>query len=90
MEEYRNKDFTNEDESAAGFPSRQDIKGLKHKRHRGCRLSKIGCFSLTFISELLEILTPALERSLAEQQHEKSIIEMVKWIMMRNNRISCI
>lgn len=39
---------------------------------------------VSYNSELLEILIPALDRSLAEQQREKSIIEMVKWIMKRS------
>ncbi|MFD5017266.1 helix-turn-helix domain-containing protein [Paenibacillus sp. NPDC058367] len=42
---------------------------------------------LPFISyneELLEILTPVLERTLAEQQGSRSITERVKWIMKRS------
>lgn len=42
---------------------------------------------LPFISyneELLEILTPVLDRTLAEQHGSRSIIERVKWIMKRS------
>nr|WP_026682578.1 AraC family transcriptional regulator [Priestia megaterium] len=42
---------------------------------------------LPFVSyneELLEILTPVLDKSLDEQQRSRSITEMVKWIMKRN------
>ncbi|ADO56538.1 MULTISPECIES: AraC family transcriptional regulator [Paenibacillus] len=42
---------------------------------------------LPFVSyneELLEILTPVLDRSLAEQQRNCSITEMVKWIIKRS------
>lgn len=39
---------------------------------------------VTYNEELLEILTPVLDRSLAEQQQSKSIIEMVKWIIKRS------
>lgn len=39
---------------------------------------------VSYNAELLEILTPALDRSLVEQQREKSIIETVKWIMKRS------
>ncbi|KYG93953.1 helix-turn-helix domain-containing protein [Paenibacillus jamilae] len=63
----------------------------------GCRI-RIGakCNRLTlhrrdldrpFVSynkELLEILTPALDRSLDEQQRSRSITEMVKWILKRS------
>ncbi|WP_134685828.1 helix-turn-helix domain-containing protein [Brevibacillus migulae] len=63
----------------------------------GCRI-RIGaaCNRLTlhrrdldqpFVSyneELLEILTPVLDRSLDEQQRSRSIAEMVKWIMKRS------
>lgn len=63
----------------------------------GCRV-KIGtnCNRLTlhrrdldqpFISynaDLLEILTPVLDRSLGEQQHSRSITEIVKWIIKRS------
>ncbi|WP_410511215.1 helix-turn-helix domain-containing protein [Paenibacillus sp. BR2-3] len=38
---------------------------------------------ISYNAELLEILTPALDRSLNEQQRSKSITEMVKWIMKR-------
>ncbi|NEU27550.1 AraC family transcriptional regulator [Paenibacillus polymyxa] len=43
--------------------------------------------NLPFVSyneELLEILTPVLDRSLAEQQRSGSITEMVKWIIKRS------
>ncbi|MGN7412814.1 helix-turn-helix domain-containing protein [Paenibacillus sp. SAF-068] len=46
-----------------------------------------GDLSLPFLSyneELLEILSPALDRSLDEQKSSRSITEMVKWIMKRN------
>ncbi|MFS0615288.1 helix-turn-helix domain-containing protein [Lederbergia ruris] len=46
-----------------------------------------GDLDLPFVSyneELLEILTPVLDKSLDEQQHSHSITEMVKWIMKRN------
>ncbi|MHA6529411.1 helix-turn-helix domain-containing protein [Paenibacillus sp. BAC0078] len=39
---------------------------------------------VTYNEELLEILTPALDRSLGEQQRSRSITEMVKWIMKRS------
>nr|WP_212922023.1 AraC family transcriptional regulator [Ornithinibacillus bavariensis] len=42
---------------------------------------------LPFVSyneELLEILTPVLDKSLDEQQHSRSITEMVKWILKRS------
>ncbi|WP_419872818.1 helix-turn-helix domain-containing protein [Candidatus Pristimantibacillus sp. PTI5] len=67
------------------------------EEHFGCRI-KLGAernrltlyrsdLDRPFISynaELLEILTPALDRSLNEQQRSKSITEMVKWIMKRS------
>ncbi|MGG6310777.1 helix-turn-helix domain-containing protein [Paenibacillus macerans] len=37
----------------------------------------------SYNEELLEILTPALDRSLNEQQRSRSITETVKWIMKR-------
>ncbi|KMM59955.1 AraC family transcriptional regulator [Bacillus glycinifermentans] len=69
-----------------------DVEALK--AYFGCRI-RIGtnCNRLTlfrgdldrpFVSyneELLEILTPALDQSLDEQQRSLSITEMVKWIM---------
>lgn len=72
-----------------------DVKALE--AYFGCRI-RIGakCNRLTlhrrdldrpFVSyneELLEILTPVLDRSLDEQQHSRSISEMVKWIMKRS------
>lgn len=39
---------------------------------------------LTYNEELLEILTPVLDQSLAEHQHNQSIIETVKWIIKRS------
>ncbi|MHA7584080.1 helix-turn-helix domain-containing protein [Paenibacillus vandeheii] len=39
---------------------------------------------LSYNEELLEILTPILDRSLDEQQGSRSISEMVKWIMKRS------
>lgn len=39
---------------------------------------------VSYNEELLEILTPALDQSLDEQQHSLSITEMVKWIMKRS------
>jgi AraC-like DNA-binding protein len=39
---------------------------------------------LSYNEELLEILTPVLDRSLDEQQGSRSITEMVKWIMKRS------
>lgn len=39
---------------------------------------------LSYNEELLEILTPALDRSLYEQQQSRSITETVKWIMKRS------
>ncbi|MFC9708641.1 AraC family transcriptional regulator ligand-binding domain-containing protein [Paenibacillus sp. NPDC056933] len=39
---------------------------------------------LSYNQELLEILTPALDRSLDDQQGAKSIGERVKWIMKRS------
>ena len=38
---------------------------------------------VSYNAELLEILTPVLDQSLDEQQHSRSITEMVKWIMKR-------
>lgn len=72
-----------------------DIKSLE--AFFGCRI-QIGatCNQLTlhrsdllrpFVSyneELLEILTPALDQSLYEQQSSRSITETVKWIMKRS------
>ncbi|MMZ47576.1 HTH-type transcriptional regulator VirS [compost metagenome] len=72
-----------------------DIQALE--AYFGCRI-RIGakCNRLTlhrrdldrpFVSyneELLEILTPVLDRSLDEQQRSRSITEMVKWIMKRS------
>lgn len=43
--------------------------------------------SLPFLSyneELLEILTPALDRSLDEQESNRSVTEVVKWMMKRS------
>lgn len=39
---------------------------------------------ISYNAELLNILTPALDRSLVEHQRSRSITEMVKWIMKRN------
>ncbi|WP_028530699.1 helix-turn-helix domain-containing protein [Paenibacillus sp. HW567] len=39
---------------------------------------------ISYNEELLEILTPALDRSLGEQQRSRSITEMIKWIMKRS------
>ncbi|SET25402.1 AraC family transcriptional regulator [Paenibacillus sp. NFR01] len=39
---------------------------------------------LTYNEELLEILTPALDRTLQEHQENRSVPEMVKWIMKRS------
>lgn len=39
---------------------------------------------ISYNEELLEILTPALDRSLDEQQRSRSMTEMVKWIMKRS------
>ncbi|CQR56019.1 AraC family transcriptional regulator [Paenibacillus riograndensis] len=39
---------------------------------------------VSYNEELLEILTPALDRSLGEQQRNRSISGMVKWIMKRS------
>lgn len=39
---------------------------------------------VSYNSELLEILTPVLDQSLDEQQCNRSITEMVKWIMKRS------
>lgn len=72
-----------------------DVQTLEE--YFGCRI-RIGakCNRLTlhrrdldrpFISyneEMLEILTPVLDRSLGEQQRSRSITEMVKWIMKRS------
>ncbi len=69
-----------------------DLQALEN--HFGCRI-RVGanCNRLTlhrrdldrsFVSyneELLEILTPVLDRSLDEQQRRRSTTEMVKWIM---------
>ncbi|MFO1446033.1 helix-turn-helix domain-containing protein [Bacillus sp. Bva_UNVM-123] len=72
-----------------------DLQALE--AYFGCRI-RIGadCNRLTlhrgdldrpFVSynaELLEVLTPILDRSLDEQQRCRTIIEMVKWIMKRS------
>ncbi|MEK3947239.1 helix-turn-helix domain-containing protein [Paenibacillus sp. FSL H7-0703] len=72
-----------------------DVQALE--AYFGCRI-RIGakCNRLTlhrrdldrpFVSynkELLGILTPALDRSLDEQQRSRSITEMVKWILKRS------
>jgi len=69
----------------------------KLEAYFGCRV-QIGanCNKLTILredldrhfvsynAELLDILTPALDQSLNEQQHTCSITEMVKWIMKRS------
>jgi len=39
---------------------------------------------VSYNEDLLEILTPALDRSLDEQQCSRSITELVKWIMKRS------
>ncbi|MDQ0116185.1 helix-turn-helix transcriptional regulator [Paenibacillus harenae] len=39
---------------------------------------------VSYNEELLEILTPVLDRSLNEQKRSRSIAEMVKWIMKRS------
>ncbi|CAM3400445.1 AraC family transcriptional regulator [Paenibacillus lupini] len=39
---------------------------------------------LSYNEELLEILTPVLERTLEEQQNSPSIIQSVKWILSRS------
>jgi len=39
---------------------------------------------VSYNEELLEILTPVLDRSLDEQQNNRTITEMVKWIMKRS------
>src|SRR5690606_8745691 len=46
-----------------------------------------GDLDLPFVSynkELLEILTPVMDKSLDEQQRSRSITEIVKWIMKRS------
>ncbi|MBU8787809.1 MULTISPECIES: helix-turn-helix transcriptional regulator [Bacillus] len=72
-----------------------DVEALE--AYFGCRI-RIGanCNRLTlhrgdldrpfasYNEELLEILTPALDQSLDEQQRSLSIAEMVKWIMKRS------
>ncbi|GGA00651.1 AraC family transcriptional regulator [Paenibacillus marchantiophytorum] len=39
---------------------------------------------VSYNEELLEILTPAMDRSVEEQRSNRSITEMVKWIMKRS------
>ncbi|GGB43973.1 AraC family transcriptional regulator [Fictibacillus barbaricus] len=39
---------------------------------------------VSYNAELLEILTPVLDQSLDEQERQRSITEMVKWIMKRS------
>ncbi|EIT84097.1 araC family transcriptional regulator [Fictibacillus macauensis ZFHKF-1] len=39
---------------------------------------------VSYNAELLEILTPALDQSLGEQEHRRSSTEMVKWIIKRS------
>ncbi len=39
---------------------------------------------VSYNAELLENLTPALDHSLAQQQHANSVTEKVKWIMKRS------
>ncbi|MFX3631414.1 MAG: helix-turn-helix domain-containing protein [Candidatus Pristimantibacillus sp.] len=72
-----------------------DVQALE--AYFGCRI-KIGATSnrltlqrsdldrpfVTYNEELLEILTPILDRSLHEQQRSSSITEMVKWIIKRS------
>ena len=41
-------------------------------------------YNISYNEELLEILTPVLDRTLAEQQGSRSITERVKWIMKRS------
>ena len=38
---------------------------------------------ISYNAELLEILTPVLDQSVDEQQHSRSITDMVKWVMKR-------
>ncbi len=72
-----------------------DIQALES--YFGCRIrTDANCNRLTlhqgdldrpFVSynaELLEILTPVMDQSLDEQQHSRSITEMVKWIIKRS------
>ncbi|SFF10676.1 AraC-type DNA-binding protein [Paenibacillus algorifonticola] len=44
---------------------------------------------VSYNEELLEILTPALDRSLNEQQRSRSMAERVKWIMKRSLTGGC-
>ncbi|WP_440119382.1 helix-turn-helix domain-containing protein [Paenibacillus sp. QZ-Y1] len=44
----------------------------------------LGLPFLSYNEELLEILNPALDRSLDEQQSRRSVTDMVKWIMKRS------
>nr|WP_053376067.1 AraC family transcriptional regulator [Paenibacillus sp. FJAT-27812] len=46
--------------------------------------SDLGRPFVSYNEELLEILTPILDRSFDEQQRSRSITEMVKWIMKRS------
>ncbi|REB07067.1 AraC family transcriptional regulator [Sporosarcina sp. BI001-red] len=41
-------------------------------------------FFVSYNAELLEILTPVLDQSIGEQQHNRSITEMVKWIIKQS------
>ncbi|GLX69730.1 AraC family transcriptional regulator [Paenibacillus glycanilyticus] len=47
-------------------------------------LKDLDCPFITYNKELLEILTPALDRTLHEQQGNPSISDTVKWILKRN------
>lgn len=72
-----------------------EVKGLES--YFGCRINfgthrsrltlRRSDLELPFVSynaELLEILTPALDRSLEEQQQGSTVTEKVKWIMKRS------
>lgn len=67
-------------EAYFGCPIRMDAKCNRLTLHR----SDLDRPFVTYNEELLEILTPVLDRSLNEQQSSRSITEMVKWILKRS------
>lgn len=67
-------------ESFFGCRIQQDADRNRLKLHR----KDLDRPFLTYNEELLEILTPALDRTLQEHQNNFSVSDMVKWIMKRN------
>ncbi|WP_341278924.1 helix-turn-helix domain-containing protein [Paenibacillus sp. FSL H8-0537] len=67
-------------EAYFGCPIRIGAAGNRLTLHR----KDLDRSFISYNEELLEILTPALDRSLDEHQHSQSMTKTVKWIMKRS------